>query len=137
MTREEVEIELKEILNGIKNKEKKDFLKQLKAINKETDKLDKTFKNILDNIKFIFTINIDKKILNLIYDIAENISTTSPAETKKYPAEVGPYLSTHKEYFFATVPNSNKADVLSDAYNDGDQTIGDGANCLVLYIDAT
>lgn len=73
MTREEVEIELKEILNGIKNKEKKDFLKQLKAINKETDKLDKTFKNILDNIKFIFTINIDKKILNLIYDIAENI----------------------------------------------------------------
>lgn len=71
------------------------------------------------------------------YDIAENISTTSPVETKKYPAEVGPYLSTHKEYFFATVPNSNKADVLSDAYNDGDQTIGDGANCLVLYIDAT
>ena len=73
MTREEVEIELKEILNGIKNKEKKDFLKQLKAINKETYKLDKTFNNILDNIKFIFTINIDKKILNLIYDIAENI----------------------------------------------------------------
>ncbi len=70
------------------------------------------------------------------YDIADNISTTSPTVTKKYPAEVWTYLTENNNYFFAGTPASGSADALSDAYNDGDQTIGVGTSCIVLYINA-
>lgn len=73
MTKEELEIKLKETVKNISNKEKNEFLKKLKDINKKTDKLDGLLKNVLDNISVAFTFSKDKKIIKLINDIAENI----------------------------------------------------------------
>ena len=73
----------------------------------------------------------------ITYDtIANNISSSDPAITKKYPEELGDYLANHNEYFFAVNLTSNKAEEMIDAYNDGDQTIGDGMVALVVYISA-
>ena len=71
----------------------------------------------------------------ITYDsITDNIST--PSVTKKYPEELSDYLSDHREYFFAVSVSGNKQEEMIDAYNDGDQTIGDGMVALVAYINA-
>lgn len=67
------------------------------------------------------------------YDIVKNISTTSPAVTKKYPSEMTDYLS-NGAYFFKGTYDENDNDSKSDAYNDGDQTIGDAMDYFVLYM---
>lgn len=66
-------------------------------------------------------------------DISDNISTTEPAETKKYPSEIGAYLSERPEYFFV---GSDLVDdeAKSNAYNDGDQAIGDAVHYFTLYV---
>ena len=72
----------------------------------------------------------------IIYDDLINKVSTE-GEQKKYPSEVSGYLAEHSEYFFAVTPESDASDeALSDAYNDGDQIIGDGADCLVVYVTA-
>ena len=71
----------------------------------------------------------------ITYDsITDNIST--PSVTKKYPEELEDYLNDHREYFFAVSVSGNKQEEMIDAYNDGDQTIGDGMVALVAYINA-
>ncbi|MBO4573508.1 MAG: hypothetical protein J5762_07100 [Clostridia bacterium] len=85
------------------------------------------------------------------FELSENLSTSVPEVTRKYPVEVGEYIEEKPEYFFAGVigpsdvddledyysGNAERiADALSDLYNDGDQIIGSGAKCIVLYIDA-
>ena len=67
-------------------------------------------------------------------DIEDNISTTSPAETKRFPAEVGTYVDAHPSYFFPFAVSETDESGKSDAYNDGDQTIGDGVNYFVAYL---
>lgn len=66
-------------------------------------------------------------------DIKENTSTTEPAETKKYPAAVGTYLSAHPEYFFVGADLRTDEDK-GNAYDDGDQTIGDAVHYFTLYL---
>ena len=73
----------------------------------------------------------------ITYDtISDNIRSDDPEDTKKYPSELGTYLTEHEEYFFAVALTSNKEEEKIDAYNDGDQTIGDGAVCLVVQLKA-
>ena len=68
------------------------------------------------------------------YDIVDYLSTTSPAVTRKYPAEVGTYISSHEEYFFPISVYGATDEARSDAYNDGDQTIGDGVDYFVAVL---
>ncbi|MBO4540201.1 MAG: hypothetical protein J5781_07960 [Clostridia bacterium] len=71
----------------------------------------------------------------ITYDsITDNISTASV--TKKYPEELADYLNNHREYFFAVNVTGNNPEEMIDAYNDGDQTIGDGMVAFVVYINA-
>ncbi len=73
----------------------------------------------------------------ITYDaISDNIRSSDPYDTKKYPEELGDYLTDHEEYFFAVSLTSDKQEEKIDAYNDGDQTIGDGAVCLVVQMKA-
>lgn len=67
------------------------------------------------------------------YDIAYNISTMSPAVEKKYPPETSAYLTDHPDYFFPIGVEDDDGSK-SDAYNDGDQTIGDGMDYFVAYL---
>ena len=72
-------------------------------------------------------------------EITENISTVSPAATKKFPADLEEYISENVEFFFADMAHGTDIsgytdEQLSDAYNDGDQIIGVWADCLVVYI---
>lgn len=67
-------------------------------------------------------------------DIVNNISTESPAVTRRFPSELGTYLS-NGQYFFKGA-YSDDLESKSDAYNDGDQAIGDAADYFVLYITA-
>ena len=70
------------------------------------------------------------------HEIENQTSTTDPVVQKKYPARLKDYIDENPTYFFATTPDSNSLEAKSDAYNDGDQLIGDGADCIVLYINA-
>ena len=67
-------------------------------------------------------------------DIEDNISTTSPAETKRFPAELRTYVSANSSYFFPFSVSETDESGKSDAYNDGDQTIGDGVSFYVAYL---
>lgn len=67
------------------------------------------------------------------YEICENISTTTPAVTKKYPEEMGTYLSENGTYFFSNIVAEDD-EKKSDAYNDGDQTIGDNIDYFVVFL---
>ena len=69
-------------------------------------------------------------------DITDNISTSDPAVTRRYPEEVGDYIESSPEYFFSSYSESYSQDRLSDFYNDADQIIGDWIDCLVLYVAA-
>jgi hypothetical protein len=66
------------------------------------------------------------------YNMEENISS-SPWE-KKYPAELEDFIEDHRTYFFATNIYSNDPEDLYDGYNDGDQTIGENAQYVVVYL---
>ena len=68
------------------------------------------------------------------YEILEGMSTTSPAVTRKYPPELRTYIDTHRDLFFVANQNSNDSELLSDGYNDADQTIGENADFFVAYI---
>lgn len=68
------------------------------------------------------------------FDIDEGISTTTPAVTRKYPAELRDYIEANRDAFFAANENSNVVDLLNDGYNDGDQTIGVNADYFVAFI---
>ena len=77
-------------------------------------------------------------------DISDNISTTDPAVTKKYPADVGTYLNTYKSYndngdtksyFLAKNLSSSAPQELNDGYNDADQLIGDHIDYVVVYLE--
>lgn len=70
----------------------------------------------------------------ITYDeITDNLSTTSPAVTKKYPVELTPYISAHPEYFFAS-DSAVASGKEIDSYNDGDQLIGDNINFVAVFI---
>lgn len=69
-------------------------------------------------------------------DIAEHISTLSPAETKRYPPETGTYLTEHPEYFYPGTVTPTTDVECSDFYNDGDQLIGDNVDFLVVRVSA-
>ena len=68
------------------------------------------------------------------FEITDNISTTSPAVVKKYPQATADYITAHSDYFFKGAYNAGNDDSMSDAYNDGDQAIGDAVNYFVLYV---
>lgn len=65
------------------------------------------------------------------YDIIDDLSTESV--TARFPEEVGDYLDNAGYFFFGT-PADATDDELSDAYNDGDQAIGNGTDCIVVYL---
>ena len=69
------------------------------------------------------------------HEINDETSTTNPAVTKKYPAELTTYIDTHRNNFFVVNGSSNVVDELSDGYDDGDQTIGDNVKFVTIYID--
>ena len=72
----------------------------------------------------------------LYSDLNDNISTTSPVTTKKYPAEVRTYINQNKNYFFAKNRNSEDLSELDDGYNDADQIIGDYFKYITVLIEA-
>ncbi|MBO4594553.1 MAG: hypothetical protein J5697_02485 [Clostridia bacterium] len=61
------------------------------------------------------------------YDITDNIST-------KYPAAVEDYIAANPTFFFGTSEIGDSEEAKSDAFDDGDQTIGDNTDYFVLYI---
>ena len=69
-------------------------------------------------------------------DIVENTSDSEP-QNKKFPEELTDYMNDNADYFFADTSDLTDYDKLADSYNDGDQLIGSGADCLVLYIKAS
>ena len=70
----------------------------------------------------------------LLYsDIIDNIRSSGDT-TKKFPPEVGTYVSAHPDYYLASNIDSDDIDDLSDGYNDGDQLIGDNIHFLVVNL---
>lgn len=67
------------------------------------------------------------------YDIADHVNEQN-GTTEKYPYEVGVYMDTNREYFFASNANSNDPQELSNGYDDGDQNIGNNVEYIVVYI---
>ena len=72
--------------------------------------------------------------VNTYHEMVDNISDEETL--KKYPAELMTYINGNPQYFFAATLDSNTMEAKSDAYNDGDQLIGNGVDCVVLYITA-
>lgn len=68
------------------------------------------------------------------FEIDENLSTTAPAVTRRFPAELRTYIGNNRDAFFAANENSMVVDLLNDGYNDGDQIIGENADYFVVYI---
>ena len=70
-------------------------------------------------------------------DINEDISTTSPAVTKRYPASVRSFINDNENFFFANDldVDVNTLEELDNGYNDADQYIGDHVDYIVVYID--
>lgn len=64
------------------------------------------------------------------YAIHDDISTAS--ETKKYPVELGTYMSQNTNFFYPASVSPTTDEEKSDAYNDGDQLIGDNVNYFVV-----
>ncbi len=73
--------------------------------------------------------------VNMYHEMVDNMS--SAEVTKKYPAELMTYINGNPQYFFAVTPDRDTMEAKGDAYNDGDQLIGDGVDCMVLYIEAS
>lgn len=67
-------------------------------------------------------------------EIRNNVSTTSPAVTKRFPAEVGEFFEDHRDYFLAKNHYSTDVTALNDGYNDADQLIGIYVNYFVAQI---
>lgn len=65
------------------------------------------------------------------YDIIDPISEVG--SPNRYPAEIDTYLN-HTEYFFLVAPTGGDLNDYSDAYNDADQAIGNGTDCVVVYV---
>lgn len=71
----------------------------------------------------------------LLYsDMIEDLQNSDPSYTHKYPAILETYINNHKNYFFANNETSTDEAELSDAYNDGDQLIGDNIHFLVVNL---
>lgn len=66
------------------------------------------------------------------YAIHDDLSTESPAVTRKYPVEVGTYMTANPTYFYPPSVSPTTDEEKSDAYNDGDQLIGDNVNYFVV-----
>ncbi|MBR4910944.1 MAG: hypothetical protein IKZ47_06460 [Clostridia bacterium] len=64
-----------------------------------------------------------------IYDM-----TGAAAFDDRYPPELTDYVDDNREYFFASIRNTNDLDVLNDEYNDGDQAIGENADFITVTI---
>lgn len=60
--------------------------------------------------------------------------TSDGEHTRKYPAELGEYVSRHPEYFFAINRTSNDETELSEGYDDGDQKIGNQVHFISALI---
>ncbi len=56
--------------------------------------------------------------------------------TRKYPAEVGTFIDNNRTCVFAQHADSSDLDELSDGYDDGDQTIGNSCEYLVVFVTA-
>ena len=65
------------------------------------------------------------------FDIVDEISTESV--TRRFPQTMTTYLG-NGEYFFYGTPDHGDEAALSDAYNDGDQAIGTGTDCIMVYL---
>ena len=65
------------------------------------------------------------------YDIVDELSTD--VITRRFPEETTDYLE-NTEYFFLSVPDGANLTQMSDAYNDADQAIGTGVDCIVAYV---
>ena len=65
------------------------------------------------------------------YDIVDDISDGET--TRRFPEETEDYLE-NTEYFFLSVPQNATLTQLSDAYNDADQAIGTGLDCIVVCV---
>ena len=63
------------------------------------------------------------------FEIDENMSTTAPAVTKRYPTDLRTFIDNNRGFVFAANQN-----LLNDGYNDADQIIGEGADYFVAYI---
>ena len=68
------------------------------------------------------------------YAIHDDLSTTSPAVTNKYPVETGVFMEQNPNYFYPPYATLTTDENKSDAYNDGDQLIGDNVEFLVVRI---
>ena len=68
------------------------------------------------------------------HEINDEMSTTAPAVTKKYPATLSAFIDAHRDYFFTVNRNSSIVEELSDGYDDGDQTIGDNIKYVAIFI---
>ena len=68
------------------------------------------------------------------YAIHDDLSTTSPAVTNKYPVETGVLMEQNPNYFYPPYATLTTDENKSDAYNDGDQLIGDNVEFLVVRI---
>ena len=66
------------------------------------------------------------------YAIHDDLSTESPEVTRKYPVETGAYMTAHPNYFYPPSVSPVTDEEKSDAYNDGDQLIGDNVNYFVV-----
>ena len=81
------------------------------------------------------------------YDIVEHVESSGLGPRgERFPVEMADYISENKKfndrdpeddnysYFFGKNLDSENLKSLSDGYNDGDQTIGAGADFFVLYL---
>ncbi|MCR4727014.1 MAG: hypothetical protein K5753_07340 [Clostridia bacterium] len=68
------------------------------------------------------------------YAIRDDLSTESPATTKKYPTETGAYVANNPLYFYPPSAAIATDEEKTDAYNDGDQLIGDNVEYFVVRI---
>lgn len=65
------------------------------------------------------------------YDITDELSTE--LTTLRFPEETADYLE-NTEYFFLSLPTGASDNQMSDAYNDADQAIGNGVDCIIAYV---
>ena len=66
------------------------------------------------------------------YTIHDGLSTLST--TKKFPVETGTYVEENPRYYFPPSVSPTTDEEKSDAYNDGDQLIGDNVDYFVVRI---
>ena len=68
------------------------------------------------------------------FAIHDYLSTETPAVASKYPVETGTYMAEHPRYFYPPSAPTSTEEERSDAYNDGDQLIGDNVEYFVVRI---